>query len=162
MTPSHPISHSSRNGVSHVFNTKAEWVGGMKRGHRITRLSGYKHFDNGGFEPYFGGEEVEIDYGIWRLIMELNVRGFETLYCCSGLPEDHRCPERIVSGYVAFDGPIFNLLPFLPSGMAFEGGSMPCIRMQNSLGVMVRRAGWRTLLKQMQAHSSLYNHCPCG
>lgn len=59
--------------------------------------------------PKCGGEIVEIDDFILPTIILLNQRGYKTLHCCSGHPN-----ENISNCYIKFDESI--QLPSIPKG----------------------------------------------
>lgn len=143
--------------TTQMFCTPPQWIGGEKRGHRVTYVSGLRQWQDGHITSYFDNGEVEIDYGLRHLIMELNVRGFETQYCCSGLPEDHRSRRQDDCGYIAFTESVTELLPHLNEPLFFDGRcTWPCIRMRPKIGVMKRRAAWKTLLKTIAANPALH------
>lgn len=56
---------------------------------RICLVDGLKCDHTGGSVYERTDGTVEIDASIAPLIVELNRRGHETMFCCSGLPEDH-------------------------------------------------------------------------
>lgn len=141
-----------------IYATEPEWVGGDKRGHRISRMGGRcRRFRTSGTIKYFGGYEIEVDYSIWRLIMHLNTRGFKTKFCCSGLPEDHRDKNRYDPGYIAFAGGFVALVSILPEGLYVDG---TCIRVKRGISIEKHRGAWKTLLARILERPSLCNQPP--
>ncbi len=85
---------------------------------------------------------VWVDASIARLIVLLNQAGFTTMYCCSGLPEDHSRMKDVLAGYISFTE-TKRRLPFrLPRGLRWDGD---CIRSRIGGSTDVLRAAWMRL-----------------
>jgi hypothetical protein len=98
-----------------------QWItshSGGRHLERVCRVPGLADSDDRRRTSGFPGPWV--DYSIAPLIAELNQLGFETLACCSGLPEDHKPCDQL-GGYILFAGPVRPQLPTLPTGLEWEG-----------------------------------------
>ncbi len=95
------------------------------------------------------GGPAMIDAGIADLVAQMNETGLATSFCCSALDEDHRNPERMISGYILFDKP----LPLaLRKKLIGYMESPDCIRLQRHSHTNEQmKAAWTCVHREFQS-----------
>ncbi len=68
---------------------------------RVCLVAGLLNEEKDRIKWFERGDEVLVDAGIADLIVLLNNKGFKTIFCCSGLMEDH-CSVSTELGYISF------------------------------------------------------------
>jgi len=86
-----------------------EWARGKIDRERVCWVGGL--IDQAGYGD--GVHSVPIDASIAHIVAELNWRGYPTLFCCSGLPEDHLYVEGMpcLNPYILFADLEWDALP---------------------------------------------------
>jgi len=108
-------------------------------------------FVQGIMDTYQEDCSAPIDASIAQLIVALHKAGYPTLFCCSGLEEDHIGVGKdiIRSAYIYFAAPVRDYLKDIISELPFYFDGDSIIRFSKRVDNTTARAAWETFTELM-------------